>query len=111
GLGLLAGAIRLFSLEKGVDSTSTMERLRNLKDKHSLVGQYGEEFEQAFEFLMSLRIRHQLEQIEAGLEPDNYLNPESLSILEANTLKESFKLIALVQDFIVEEYKQGFSVR
>ncbi|MDZ4164893.1 MAG: DUF294 nucleotidyltransferase-like domain-containing protein [Smithellaceae bacterium] len=111
GLGLLAGAIRLFSLEKGVDSTSTLERLRDLKDKHILVGQYAEEFEQAFEFLMSLRIRHQLEQIEAGLEPDNYLNPASLSMLDKNTLKESFKLIALVQDFIVEEYKQGFSAR
>lgn len=111
GIGLFAGALRLFALEKGLSSTSTMERLRELKDTHNLVEQYCEEIEQAFEFLMSLRIRHQLEQIESDQEPDNYINPESLSILERGTLHESLKLISLIQDFIVEEYKQGFTAR
>ena len=91
GIGIIVGTARLFALEKGVSSTSTLERLRDLKDKHPVLSEFGEELEQAFEFLMSLRLHHQFDQISRGIEPDNYINPDDLSALERNTLKESLQ--------------------
>lgn len=107
GIGIIVGTARLFALEKGVSSTSTLERLRDLKDKHPVLSEFGEELEQAFEFLMSLRLHHQFDQISRGIEPDNYINPDDLSALERNTLKESFKLLSRIYDSISEQYKPG----
>lgn len=107
GIGIIVDAVRLFALEKGVTVTPTVERIRELKDKHPVITGYGDEIEQAFEFLMLLRLHHQLELIRNGKEPDNFINPERLSVLERNTLKESFRLLSRIHDFITEQYRPG----
>lgn len=107
GIGIIVDSVRLFALEKGVTVTSTVERLRELREKHPVVDEYGEEVEQAFEFLMLLRLHHQFEQLRSGKEPDNFINPESLSVLERNTLKESFRLLSRIHDFIIDQYRPG----
>lgn len=108
GIGIIVDAVRLFALEKGVTVTSTIERLRELKDRHHpIVSEYGDEIEQAFEFLMLLRLHHQFERIRSGKEPDNFINPEGLSLLERNTLKESFRLLSRIHDSIIEQYRPG----
>ena len=96
---------RLFSLEKGIQETSTIKRINALKDKHTIVKDYADEFEEAFEFLMLLRVRHQYEQIEEGKEPDNFIRPGKLSNLERRKLKDAFSLISKMQDIIIERYK------
>ncbi|TAL23024.1 MAG: cyclic nucleotide-binding/CBS domain-containing protein [Nitrospirae bacterium] len=106
GIAPLADIIRLFSLEKGVTETSTLERNNALKGKYTIIEEYAEELEQAFEFIMLLRIQHQVEQIEAGIEPDNFINPDKLSNLEKKTIKEAFKLISRMQDLVIARYKQ-----
>ena len=105
GIAPIVDIARLFSLEKGVRETSTLERLNALRDIHTFVGEYGEELEHAFEFIMLLRIHHQLEQIEAGREPDNFINPKALSNLQKKTMRDAFHLIEKVQGMIIERYK------
>ncbi len=97
--------IRLFSLEKGIDETSTFDRIEILKDKHTIVKEYADEIKYAFEFIMLLRIHHQYEQIQSGVSPDNFINPDKLSNLERKTLKDSFHLISKLQDILIERYK------
>ncbi len=63
GLAPLVDILRLFALEKGIRETSTMERIETLRRKHTIVEEYADDFEQAFEFIMLLRIHHQYEQI------------------------------------------------
>ena len=105
GLSPLVDAVRLFALEKGVRETSTIERLNALKDVHTIAGEYAEELGHAFEFIMLLRVHHQMEQIEAGRTPDNFINPDKLSGLEKKTVKEAFHLASKMQDMIIERYK------
>ena len=87
---------RLFALEKGIAETGTLDRLRTLRGLNTIVGSYGEELEQAFEFLMSLRIHHQHAQVAGGREPDNYVDPARLSALEKKTAREAFGLLMLL---------------
>ncbi len=103
----LINIVRLFALEKGITETSTIERLKVLRDKHSVVKEFGDELEQAFEFINLLRLHHQFDQIEAGLVPDNFINLSKLSNLEKKTLKECCQLISKVQDSINKEYSPG----
>jgi CBS domain-containing protein len=106
GITPLMDAVRLFAMEKGVKETSTLDRIRSLKDKHSIVEEYGSEMEFAFEFIMLLRIRHQYGQMKAGKPPDNFINPEQLTNMEKKNLKEAFSLMIKIQNQIMEKYKQ-----
>jgi CBS domain-containing protein len=105
GITPLLNAVRLFSMEKGLRETGTLERLEVLKKRHSIVRDHFEEIEHAFEFVMLLRIHHQFEQIQQNLPPDNFINPNDLSNLEKKTLKESFNLMSRIQSLIVEQWK------
>ena len=105
GLAPLVDILRLFALEKGVRATSTMERIDALRNMHTIVEEYADDFEQAFEFIMLLRIHHQYEQISNGVAPDNFINPNRLSNLEKRSIKGAFQLISKIQDLIIELYK------
>jgi len=96
---------RLFALEKGIPETGTLDRLRALRGLNTIVGSYGEELEQAFEFLMHLRIHHQYAQVAAGREPDNFVDPDRLSALERKTAREAFGLVAKIQGLVIERYR------
>lgn len=107
GIGPLVDIVRLFSLESGISETSTVERIRLLKDVHPIVRDLGDELEYAFEFITLLRIHHQIEQIENNELPDNFINPRKLSTLERKSLKESFQIISKLQDIIIDQYRPG----
>ncbi len=105
GIAPIVDIVRLFSLEKGIRETSTLERIEALKNKHGVVKDYAEEIIYAFEFLMLLRIKHQYEQVIQGIMPDNFIDPETLSNLEKKLLKDTFHLISKLQDILIERYK------
>jgi CBS domain-containing protein len=105
GLAPLVDIVRLFALEKGVHETSTLERIETLRPLHTIVEEYADDLEQAFEFIMLLRIHHQFRQLSAGQEPDNFINPNRLSNLEKRSIREAFHLITKIQDLIIERYK------
>lgn len=106
GIAPLVDIVRLFSLEHGVRETSTFERLQALKAKESRIVEYAEDIEQAFEFIMLLRIYNQIKQISTGRLPDNFMNPHDLSNLEKKSMKEAFSLTTRLQDMVIERYRQ-----
>jgi CBS domain-containing protein len=105
GLAPLVDILRLFALEKGIRETSTLERIETLRGMHTIVEEYADDLEQAFEFITLLRIHHQYAQISSGVAPDNFINPNRLSNLEKRSIKEAFQLVAKIQDLIIELYK------
>jgi CBS domain-containing protein len=109
GLIPLIDLARLFALEKGVPETSTVERINALRDTHPIVSEYADELIHAFEFIMLLRIKHQFEQVQKGIDIDNLIQPHKLSNLEKRISKETFQLISKVQDLIIDEYTGDMS--
>ncbi|MFQ3574422.1 MAG: DUF294 nucleotidyltransferase-like domain-containing protein, partial [Thermodesulfovibrionales bacterium] len=103
----LINIVRLFSLEKTIEETSTIERIERLKKIHDTIREYGDELFHAFEFLMLLRIHLQFNQISEGKLPDNYINPDDLTNLQKKTLKESCQLILRLQESIETRYLLG----
>jgi CBS domain-containing protein len=104
GLGPIIDIARLSALEMNVFATSTIERLADVKDRSGNAGTMCDDLEQAFEFLMSLRLRHQYQRIQAGHEPDNLIDPQSLGAMEKAMLKEAFRLIMAAQETIAKKY-------
>ncbi|MEW6600698.1 MAG: DUF294 nucleotidyltransferase-like domain-containing protein [Nitrospirota bacterium] len=105
GITPLNDIIRLFALENGIRATTTLERIRALKDRNSTVREYYQEIEHTFEFIMMLRIHSQFEQIKEGRTPGNFINPDKLSNLERKTIREIFHLISKLQNTVIEKYR------
>jgi CBS domain-containing protein len=58
---------------------------------------------------MGLRVQHHVEQIEAGSEPDDHIDPATLTPLTRSYLKEAFRAVASVQKGISTQVNLGVS--
>jgi CBS domain-containing protein len=100
GLMPVVEAARAYALGRGITLTNTCERLRALRDLGAMPERDADDLLAAYDFVMRLRIRHQLEQIAAGQPLDNFIVPDRLSRADRMALKEHFKVIADLQGFI-----------
>ena len=96
---------RLFALKHSIRETNTLDRLALLKERRHVAPDLVVEAVEAYEFLMQLRLVHQMAQINQGKEPDNHLNPASLSDLEKQTLKEAFGVISGLHAFTKDVFR------
>ncbi len=105
GLTPIIDAVRIAALQAHLYSTSTLDRLRELRGAGSFAAPHARELEEAFEFLMGLRLRHQYERRLACGEADNFIAPGELGSLEAAGLRESLRRVRDVQAAITEQYR------
>ncbi|MFH7325669.1 putative nucleotidyltransferase substrate binding domain-containing protein [Desulfurivibrio sp. C05AmB] len=98
---------RIFALKHGITESNTLLRLQLLQERGHIGYEMYHETIKAYEFLMQLRLVHQLRKMEAEEEPNNYINPASLSDLEKQTLKESFEVVRRLQSHIKTEFRLG----
>jgi CBS domain-containing protein len=109
GLVPIVDLARWAGMTAGVTSASTPERLRAAEDAGTLSSADARTLTDAFELVMGLRVQHQVQQIEAGAEPDDHLDPATLSPLTRSYLKEAFRAVASVQKRISSQL--GLRVR
>ncbi|UZP67201.1 DUF294 nucleotidyltransferase-like domain-containing protein [Desulfovibrio mangrovi] len=95
---------RVMALRHGLRETNTMDRLLALEAAGHVPAQLGREARDAYEFVMHLRLVHQVGQIERGEQPDNHINPATLTDLEKQTLKEAFAVAVRLQSFLKEMF-------
>jgi CBS domain-containing protein len=62
---------------------------------------------QAFGFIFSLRLDHQVEQLRRGEEPDDFIDPKALNPLARSYLREAFRAVASVQASLSAELSLG----
>ena len=103
----LINIVRLFSFESHIPETGTAERIAALKNIHPVMKNVGDDLQYAFESISLLRIRHQLNQAEMEIDPDNFIDPKQLSSLELRNLKEICRLLSQIIDDITLKYGAG----
>ena len=98
---------RWAGMAAGVTSASTPERLRAAAAAGALSEADSRTLADAFELVMGLRVAHHVDQIEAGEEPTDHIDPATLSPLTRSYLKEAFRAVASVQKGISAELSLG----
>ncbi|MGV1098808.1 DUF294 nucleotidyltransferase-like domain-containing protein [Thiovibrio sp. JS02] len=98
---------RLMSLKCGIKESNTLGRLQLLAEGHHISKELHGQAVEAYEFLMQLRLIHQMQMLEDNKNPDNFINPADLSDLEKQTLKESFEVVRRIQSYIKQEFRLG----
>jgi CBS domain-containing protein len=107
GLIPIADLARWAGLAAGVTHASTLARLRAAAAAGTLEADDARLLEEAFDLIFGLRVAHQVEQLKAGEEPDDFLDPTALSPLTRSSLKEAFRAVAGVQRRIANDLRLG----
>ena len=105
GIAPITDLARLLCLAEGIDKVNTTERLMALSGTSSMSAQMSANLQDALEFIASLRIRHQADQIRSSIKADNFMPPDKLSSLERKHLKDSFDIIKEMQESLERRYK------
>lgn len=97
GTEIITAIARTMVATTGTHSLGTRERLWLAADHGHMKQNDAEDLVDAFEFLQTLRLEHQLEQLNNNQAPDDLLSPAELSGLNRRHLRNAFRVIARVQ--------------
>src|SRR5690242_3306883 len=98
---------RWAGMAAGVASASTRERLRAAEAAGTMDSAEAQTLTEAFGFIFSLRLDHQVEQLRRGEEPDDFIDPRALNPLARSYLREAFRAVASVQANLSAELSLG----
>jgi len=88
---------RLFAFRHGVAEVNTVDRLHALLDKGVLRESFHDEAVKVYDYLMQLRLAHQIRAIDGGEAPGNDIEPRALTHIEESLLKQAFAQIGAIQ--------------
>ncbi|ASJ73120.1 DUF294 nucleotidyltransferase-like domain-containing protein [Granulosicoccus antarcticus] len=88
---------RVYTLAAGMDVVNTRERLEAAGATDELSESGARDLCDALTFLLDTRYRHQARQLDAGIETDNLVAPDSLSRFERGHLKDAFSIVRTMQ--------------
>jgi CBS domain-containing protein len=107
GLIPIVDLARWAGMAAGVASASTVERLRAAEAAGTLESPQARTLMEAFGFIFSLRLDHQVEQLRRGEVPDDFIDPKTLNPLARSYLREAFRAVASVQANLAAELSLG----
>ena len=96
---------RLYAIREKLDSTNSMERLHALADRKCIDSTSYEELVQAYELMMHLRLKFQVERISENEEPGNIIDLNRLTRMEAAMLKKIFSQVTDLQTQVGFDFK------
>lgn len=105
GIIAIVQMARLLALSKGLTQVNTIARLQAAAGASALTEEHAQDLSDAFEFITYMRLRHQVRQIRAGVEPDNHIKPAQLSAFEKRHLREAFQIIRKMQQALAFVYQ------
>lgn len=105
GIVPITDLARVYALSEGIDAVNTLHRLEAAALASAVSKTGAADLIDAFQFIATLRVRHQAQCIQSGQPPDNYISPEMLSPLERGHLKDAFSLINTMQEAIGQRYQ------
>ncbi len=97
GLMPIVDIARYAAVSAGATVTSTAQRLHAAAEAGALPAEEAGTLEEAYDLFATLRLEHQVRQLEAGIPPDNHLDPKLLNPLTRRYLREAFRAVVTVQ--------------
>jgi CBS domain-containing protein len=107
GSVFIVDCVRIFLLAKGVDATTTVERLDLLTRLNVFNQETAEHLKAALEAFTFFRLRNEIALIDQGKPPSHYIDPNVLTKNEQDLLREAFRVAAKLQDATKRHFKAG----
>jgi CBS domain-containing protein len=107
GLIPIVDLARWAGMAAGLASAPTLERLRAAEAAGTMESAEAQTLAEAFGFISSLRLDHQVDQLRRGETPDDFIAPKTLNPLARSYLREAFRAVASVQANLSAELSLG----
>jgi CBS domain-containing protein len=104
----IVNSIRCLAFEKEIDVVNTFERIKELNNVGLIDRAFAEELIEAYNFLLEIRLKERLYKINIGQTADNYINPQRLSKLERDLLKDVLKITDKLKKFLFAHFKLNY---
>ncbi|WP_321777820.1 putative nucleotidyltransferase substrate binding domain-containing protein [Sulfurimonas sp.] len=105
GIFPIVQGIRSLALEAGIRETNTNNRIRLLAKANILDKKFADVIEEAFDTLLNLRLKERLRAIGHEEDANNFIYVQNLNQLEADLLKDSFKIVNKFKNFLSHHFK------
>jgi CBS domain-containing protein len=99
--------VRLHALSAGLPPVNTAQRIKALTESGALTLVDARNLEDALNFVQQQRIHQQCDQILAGEEVSNFLNPRDLPAMAKEQLRDAFTIIDEAQSAARQRYRAG----
>lgn len=107
GIFPLMHGVRALALERRLTETNTLQRVRRLQAQGVLEKDLAQQVADAFSFLLGLRLSARLEKMRLHQPLDNFVNPEAITKLERDLLKDSLQIVKRFKEVIRHHFRFG----
>ena len=107
GILPITDIVRLHALAGGIAAVNTLERIEQLASSGALTLVDSRNLADALNYIQQQRVKHQCEQLMAGGEVNNYLNPRDLPKMAKEQLRDAFTIVDEAQSAIRQRYRAG----
>ncbi|MCP5280050.1 MAG: cyclic nucleotide-binding/CBS domain-containing protein [Rhodoferax sp.] len=107
GTAPMVDLLRVHALAVGSQARNSFERLDDVIAAQVLAPGRGPDLHDALEFISTVRIRNQASDLQAGIEPDNSIEPDKLSDFERKSLRDAFQILDNAQSYLKFRYQPG----
>ncbi|MDO4760483.1 MAG: putative nucleotidyltransferase substrate binding domain-containing protein [Corynebacterium sp.] len=104
GTAAIVQMARLFALSSGVTAVSTRERLVQAGGKGAVSVKGAQDLIDAFDFLNVIALQQQAEQVRRGEAPTYHIDPNVLSKMDREHLRDAFQIIKNMQTALATKY-------
>ncbi|MGB1227126.1 MAG: putative nucleotidyltransferase substrate binding domain-containing protein [Poseidonibacter sp.] len=108
GIFIIVQSIRTLSLEHKLMRLNTIKRIKELQERGEFDEEFASELIEAFKFLLTIKLKSNLEKMDSGEIIDNYINPDNLNTMEKDLLKDSFKIVNRLKKKLEHHYKLNY---
>ena len=91
GLAPFVDGVRVLALSAGIESSNTLERIRQLVSKGVIERLDGDAYAEAYHFIQLIRMQQHQQQARNELAYSNRIYPDELNHLDRRILRESFR--------------------
>ena len=105
GLAPLIDGVRVLALSHGVESSNTLERIRQLVSKGVIERLDGDAYAEAYHFIQQVRMQQHQQQARNELAYNNRIDPAELNHLDRLILRESFRQAQRLQTSLPFRYQ------
>jgi len=97
GVAIITNLARYYAIVTRSSETGTLARLQAATRAGAIEASSREDLEEAFRLLWQIRLEHQVRQVRAGEQADDFVDPAQLGSIPRLGLKEAFRIIGKEQ--------------
>ncbi len=98
---------RIYAIYHKKPQVNTFERIKALSEAGVFSSQFSADLHANYNYLMTLRLKNQLDMMDAGVAPGNLINMNKLTDLDKNALQHVFSRYKLFQNKIKTDFQAG----